>query len=333
MSSSRISIETVDSSALAHNPLNDPSSRQMPVYLPPGYDDDANSGKKYPVVFLLAGFTGKGANLLGESAWEETIQQRMDRLIGAGSCRPMILVMPDCFTRYGGSQYLNSPAVGNYKEYLLELVGVVDSRFRTISDRDHRAIAGKSSGGYGAMMMGMQHPEVFGLVADHSGDKYFELCYKPDIPKFLRAQNRHDLAKLLENPSAIRPRGGDFFHLISVAAMAACYSPNPDSALGFDLPFDTETGELRDEVWKRWEALDPVNLAESNAEALKSLRLLLFDCGTRDEFNLLYGCRILKKKFEALGIQHQYEEFGDGHRSIQYRYDVSLPLISSSMPA
>lgn len=322
-------MEEVESQALKGNPLGDPSLRKLPVYLPRGYDE---GDERYPVVFLLAGYTGKGANMLGESAWEETIQERMDRLIDDGDCRPMILVLPDCFTRYGGSQYLNSPSVGNYADYLLELVEVVDKRFRTRAERDFRAVAGKSSGGYGAMVTGMRHPDVFGLVADHSGDKYFEMCYKPDFPKYIRALKRFkDPAKVLKAPEAVRPRGSDFFHFINMSAMAACYSPNPDASLGFDLPFDTYTGELRADIWARWESQDPVNMIEQYADALRSLRLLFIDCGTRDEFNLLYGCRIMDKRLKDTGIEHHYEEFDDGHRSIQYRYDVSLAAISEAM--
>src|SRR5512138_3383802 len=105
-------IETITSDALRNNPLGDPFVRRVPVYLPPGY---ANGNTRYPVVYVLTGFTGRGTMLLNDSAWEDNIAQRMDRLIGAGKVRPMLLVMPDCFTYLGGSQYLNSPAVGRYE--------------------------------------------------------------------------------------------------------------------------------------------------------------------------------------------------------------------------
>jgi len=329
MANSRIAFESFDSAALRGNPLGDPHVRQVPVYLPPGYDD---STTRYPVVYLLAGFTGSGAMMLNLSAWEENLQARMDRLIASGAILPMILVLPDCFTRYGGSQYVNSSAVGRYDDYLVELVGFIDAKFRTRPDRDFRGVAGKSSGGYGSLVLGMRHPDVFGLVADHSGDKYFEYCYLPDFPKFLNALQKYkDPQALLADPSKLKPKGSDFFNFMNIAAMAACYSPDEKAPLGFELPFDLHTGELRPAVWERWKAADPLALVDKYADALRSLKLLFMDCGTRDEFNLLYGCRILHQRYDALNIPHQYEEFDDGHRNISYRLDVSLAAFSQTM--
>jgi hypothetical protein len=111
MSEGTVTIETVTSNILRDNPLGDPFVRRVPVYLPPGYE---TGSARYPSVYVLTGFTGRGTMLLNDSAWEETLPQRMDRLIAEGKVRSMILVMPDCFPRIGGSQYLNSPAVGQY---------------------------------------------------------------------------------------------------------------------------------------------------------------------------------------------------------------------------
>jgi enterochelin esterase family protein len=110
--------------------------------------------------------------------------------------------------------------------------------------------------------------------------------------------------------------------------MASCYSPDPAAPLGFDLPFDPHTGELRSSVWAEWEAHDPVNLVERYAENLKRLDLLFFDCGTRDEYNLQYGARIFAQRLKDHGIDFIHEEFDDGHRNLNYRYDRSLELFS-----
>lgn len=316
--------------SLENNPLGDPQTRTVPVYLPPGYDQ---SDRRYPSVYLLVGFAGRGRKLLNDSLWEEDIQQRMDRLIAEGRVQPMILVMPDGSTRYGGSQYINSHAQGNYRDMLLELVEMVDADFRTIPDRDHRAVAGHSSGGYGALTLGMQQSNTFGLVADHSGDKYFELVYKADFAPFLRFYQQagdEGLRQLLADPGAAI-RGGAPFAALNLAAMAASYSPNPENPLGFDLPLDPNTGELDEDVWQRWLAHDPVHLVEGFARALRSLKLLYFDCGRRDEYNLLYGARILAQRLQAMDIPHRYEEFDGGHSNVQYRYDVSLQAISEAI--
>src|SRR5574341_1890012 len=163
MSEGTVVIETITSNVLRGNSLGDPHVRRVPVYLPPGYD---KSNARHPVVYVLTGFTGRGIMLLNDSAWDENIAQRMDRLIGSGAVKPMILVMPDCFTRIGGSQYINSSATGNYEDHVVkELVPFIDKKYRTVADRDHRAVMGKSSGGYGSVILAMRNSQVFGLMA------------------------------------------------------------------------------------------------------------------------------------------------------------------------
>jgi len=327
MSQGTITIETVTSDVLRGNPLGDPFIRRVPIYLPPDYD---KSNARYPVAFVLAGFTGRGVTFLNDAPWGETIAERMDRLVAQGKARPMILVMPDCFTRLGGSQYLNSPAVGQYEDHVVqELVAFVDNKYRTLADRAHRAVVGKSSGGYGAVMLAMRHPETFGIMASHGGDMYFEYCYKPDIIAAVRGLKKFGgLDKFWNEFPTIHPKDRDFSATLNIVAMSACYSPNPHAPHGFDLPFDAETGELRDDVWQRWLAWDPVCIVDKHLDALRSLRLIYLDAGLRDEFNLQYGARIFAKRLKERGISLVHEEFDDGHFDIQYRYDNSLQTIS-----
>ncbi len=113
--------------------------------------------------------------------------------------------------------------------------------------------------------------------------------------------------------------------------MSACYSPNLENEIGFDMPFDLETGEIRSDIWGKWLAHDPVRIVESALENLKSLKLLYIDAGTRDEFALDLGARILCKKLKDLNVPHIHEEFDDGHMQISYRYNRSLELISSAI--
>jgi enterochelin esterase family protein len=322
----------IDSAVLAGNALGDPVRRTIGVYLPPGYEEDG--ARRYPVVYVLVGFNSRGTMLMNESPWDENIAQRMDRLIASGAVQPMILVMPDCLTRYGGSQYINSTATGRYEDHLLqEVVPFIDRSYRTRAQRAYRAVAGKSSGGYGAVMLAMRHPDVFGLAASHSGDMYFELCYKPAFIACVRELHRREggLAAFLRDLRTIRPRDAAYSTLLNTIAMASCYSPNPDSPYGFDLPFDVDTGEIIEAVWQRWLEWDPVHLVERHAEALRSLTLLFVDAGLRDEFNLQFGARIFCEKLQQQGIRHVHEEFDDGHLNIPYRYDISLQQISNAM--
>src|SRR5215213_10043261 len=138
-----------ESRALQNNPLGDKLVRDVYVYLPPGYEQ---SEKRFPVVYCLTGFTGRGRMLLNDNAFTPNLAERMDNLIGEGKIQPMIAVMPDCFTHYGGSQYINSSATGNYEDYLVkEIVPFVDENFQTLKSKNSRAVMGKSSGGYGAL--------------------------------------------------------------------------------------------------------------------------------------------------------------------------------------
>ena len=185
MPTTQVIIEQFTSRVLADNPLGDPATRQLPIILPPDYE---SSDKRYPVIYGLTGFTGSGLSMLNFAAWQPNLPQRIDRLMADGKLPPAIYVLPDCFTRYGGSQYLNSTAIGRYEDYVIdEIVPHIDRTYRTIAGPEGRGVFGKSSGGYGAIMLGLQHPDVFGAVACHSGDMAFDLCYRPDFPKFVNA--------------------------------------------------------------------------------------------------------------------------------------------------
>ena len=323
----RVVLLPVRSRVLQGNPLGDPFVRELPVYLPPGYDDR----RRFPVLFCLAGFTGTGRALLNDQAWAPGLATRMDALLASRRARPAILAAPDCFTRLGGSQYLNSTALGRYEDHLVEeLVPLVDRAFRTLPAREHRGILGKSSGGYGAIRLGMRRSDLFGAVACHSGDMAFEYCYFPDFPKALAGLGKHGgIAGFLRAFDRAPRKTGEHLAVLNILAMAAAYSPNPRARpLRFDLPFDSRTGELLGDVWARWLENDPVRMVEGYADSLKSLRVLYFDCGSRDEYNLHLGARILAGRLSRRRVRHVHQEFEDGHMSIVYRYDVSLPLLT-----
>ncbi len=314
-----------ESQILKGNPLGDSHVRDIYVYLPPNYSES----QCFPCVYVLAGFTGRGKMLLNDSAFTPNFAERMDKLIDSGRIRPMIAVMPDCFTLYGGSQYINSTATGDYEDYLVkEIVPFIDKNFCTIPKSTSRAVMGKSSGGYGALIMAMRHADVFGLACSISGDCYFEMCYLPDFPQAFRAM-KGSPKKLIEKFwNEEEPKSKADFCGLNVIGMSACYSPN---GTDFDLPFDLETGELREDIWSKWLQHDPVRLVKKHAESLRSLKLLFIDAGLRDEFNLDIGAKVLSKRLKTLGVQHIHEEFNDGHFNISYRYNRSLELISETI--
>lgn len=328
----RVHIDLVESRILKDNPLGDPAARQLVVYTPPGYEA---TEERYPVIYLLSSFMGFGRMFLSPQAWGYAMDERCDELMGGGAMKKCLVVMPDCFTKWGGSQYVNSTATGRYEDHLIEeIVPFVDRQYRTLPAARHRAVGGKSSGGFGALHLSLRHPDVFGACYCGAGDMYFEYGYLGDIPKcfnMLRRTGGLDgfLSSFFESPK----KSSDQLAAINVIAMSAAYSPNPKSPHGLDLPFDMETGELRNEVWSRWLSFDPVRRVADPASvaALKSLRLLYLDCGTRDEYHLHIGARILSARLKKLGVDHVHEEFDDGHMGTSYRYHHVLPRIAGAI--
>jgi len=316
------------SKRLQGNPCGDPHERDLWVYLPPGYEE---SELRYPVLWCLTGFTGTGAMAVTGNRWAPGLAERLDRLIGSGECPPAIVAFPDCFTRWGGSQYVNSAALGPYEDYLCDdLVPFLDGELRTLARRGARGVFGKSSGGYGALRLAMRRGRVFGAAACQSGDMAFAFCY---VPGFAACAARIAAAGSIEAwveefESREKKRRADF-DAINTWAMAAAYSPDPDAPFGIRLPFDLETGELDRDTWRRWKRQDPVEMVRQreHAEALRSLRLLFLDCGSRDEYQLHLGLRLMRKRLDELQIPYEAEEFADDHRSLSYRYDVSLPKL------
>ncbi|CAG0962865.1 hypothetical protein BURK2_00836 [Burkholderiales bacterium] len=351
-----------DSRVLRGNPLGDPHVRKFHVWLPPQYDQEIGRGRgrRFPVLFDLVGFTGSGAAHLNWKPFSENLPDRAARLIHEAAMGPVILVFPDCFTALGGNQYINSSAIGRYADYLTrELIPLVDREFRTLASREHRGCFGKSSGGYGAIIHGMKYPSHWGAIADHSGDAYFEFVYHHDWPNTLNELARHrglkrsdgSYAQPAPAKLAALDRGLDdgrvkrFLdavwakeklssaegHAIMNLCMAATYDPDPKAPLGFRLPFNLETGELIEARWKRWRQHDPIHLVARHAAALKSLRGIYIDCGSRDQYHIQYGTRILSRRLAAAGIAHRYEEFDDNHSDIDYRMDVSLPFLYKAL--
>lgn len=328
----RTEIIEIRSRLLAGNPLGDDPVRRVAVHLPAGYVGDG--ARRYPLLVSLAGFTGSGLDRISWRAFTENLPERIDRLVATGAMPPAIVAMPDCFTALGGNQYIDSGAVGAWGSFLVrELVPALDERYATFGDRDHRGILGKSSGGYGALMHGLRHPEVWGAVACHSGDLYFPYAYLPDLPLAVDeiAGSGGSVERFLAAFRAKQKHSSREVHALMIVAMAATYDPEPAAPLGFRLPMDLATGEIDPARWARWLAHDPVELVDEGAAALRSLRLLFIDCGTRDEYRLHHGARILHQRLDRAGVPHEYAEFDDDHTAIDYRFDVSLPKLAAAL--
>lgn len=325
-----VEIHSYESELLEGNALGDPHVRRVPVYVPEGWTRD---GARHPVLYALAGFTGTGASFLNYDWYQPSLPERLDRLIGTGAMKPCVVVMVDAMTRIGGNQYIDSTAVGSWASHITqELVPWAESTFRLLPGRDHRGVFGKSSGGYGSLMMAIEHADVFAAAASHSGDCYFEYCYGVDFPKAVDGLRREGgLGAFLKTLREWPKFPGRLFHTLNIVAMSHFYGPNDDAEFGFDLPFDEATGERRDDVLARWRERDPVFLVGRHADALRSMKLLWIECGTQDEWNLHHGARILSARLKDHGIDHVHEEFEDDHKSLNYRYDVTLPKLADAI--
>lgn len=322
----------IESTALAGNLLGDPSTRSVAVYLPAGYE---NSNSRYPLFVDLVGFTGSGFSHVGWRSFSESVPQRLDRLTAAGTMGPVVAAFPDCFTSLGGNQYINSSAMGRWEDYLIdEMLPRLESEFRLLPGREHRAVFGKSSGGYGAITHGLRRADAWGAVACHSGDMAFDLCYAVEIPRVSTALARAGgietfLSEFADAPSAKRSET----ETLMLLAMAATYDPDPSAVKGIRLPVDPVTCELDEERWAAWTAHDPVEMVRNSKyrENLGSLRGLYVDCGDHDQYHLAYGARRFVAELERHGIPHRYEEFDDDHSDIDYRMDESLPYLYAAL--
>lgn len=335
----RIVHEVIASQVLRGNRLGDPVERVTPVILPPSYDREPQ--RRYPVIYVLAALTGTGWQLLNRSPLSEALDERLCRLYRASPPMPeVIVVLPDCFTALGGSQYVNSPALGRYEDHVTqEVVPLIDRRYRTLAAAAHRGVVGRSSGGIGALWLAMNHPELFGAVASHAGDGYFRATVPPELLKFCRRVRRYggpEGAMRHFLSLGKQPRGGDLYEIAAVLVSAAAYSPEPpesNSPLGFVLPIDWQTAAIDAQRLDRWLRFDPVEICseEPYRSALRGLRLLFLDAGTRDEYFLDLAAQQLAARLRAIGAPVLHEEFDDGHMNTAYRFDRSLPLLAQAL--
>ena len=338
---------------LADNPLGDPHRRRFPVWLPPGYGG-AGRARKLPVLFDLTGYTGSGWSHTNWQNFEENVPERLARLLHERRIAPCIVVFPDCFTALGGTQYVNSSAIGNYADYLTrELIPLVDGEFATHGDREHRGCFGKSSGGYGAVIHGMRYARYWGAIASHAGDAGFDLCYGTIWPDTLTVLSRYRSPPRKEGPpKAIADGGlaeglddgrvarfldsvwqrerlsGEEITALMNVCMAASYDPDPEAPNGFRLPYHLETGERIETRWRAWRRHDPIHLVGRSVKNLRTLKGIYLDCGWKDQYHIHYGNRILSRALERAGVRHVYEEFDGTHSGIDYRLDKSLPMLA-----
>ncbi|MEU8242691.1 alpha/beta hydrolase-fold protein [Actinoplanes missouriensis] len=322
--------ETIDSVLLRDNPLGDPHVRPLWVYTPPGY---AESDDRYPTVYVIQGYSGQVEMWGNRQAFRQPFIVTADQVFAQGRAPGCILVYVDAWTAYGGSQFVDSPGTGKYHSYLCdEVVPHVDARYRTIAAAGSRAISGKSSGGFGAMITPMLRPDLFGALATHAGDALYEYCYLNEFAKSARALREydHDIMKWWTDfNSRVSLTKEHDMSLTLLLGCTAAFSADPDGTPR--LPFDPRSGVLVPELWDRWLAWDPIRMIDRYADALRGLRAVWIDAGTRDEWFLDLGAEAFKDGLLRIGVPQErisFELFPAAHGGIDYRYPLAVEWLA-----
>ena len=315
---------------LTENLIGEDGSKVIRVYLPPSYEF---TEKRYPVIYVLHGFNGTSKSLTRK------MKSAMDRMILSEEIQEAIAVFVDGSNRFGGSQYLSSPTIGDYETYIRrDLVDWIDRQYRTIPHRDSRGITGFSMGGYGSMRLSLKYPEVFGVVVAQAGTYDF----KDDlIESFtekgglvitlmepLKQKSGDELWDALEdlaNSDALKKISLPFRSGLAYLAGVASNPDNPPCYL--DLPYRLKVGvppwERDEKVWKQivendiLHELDRyIGRLKQNSQRPVRLNGVKLVHGLEDEKALYRQAEALDQKLTELGIDHEFVTHGDGHTFI-----------------
>jgi len=310
----------VHGAALEGNLEADSPDRDVTVYLPPGYA--AERLRRYPVLYLLHGYGGTDGTWTGRLA---SLPEIADKLVAAGRVNGLIIVMPNAFSLHKGSMYSSSVTTGDWESYLArDLVGYVDSHYRTIADRMSRGLAGHSMGGYGAIRIGMKRPETFSVLYLMSA-----CCLNPQTEPRPDAAMAASAAIRTRDEAVEAAKGRGFGPSLNLA-LAAAWSPNPGNPpLYLDLPVNGD--QVRPDILAKWAANAPLVMIDQYVPSLKLYRAIGIDIGTSD--TLLASNQEFNRALQRFGIARQYEEYdGDHVNRVAERLETKvLPFFSSQL--
>ncbi len=322
----------VESDLLADNPLGDPIRRPLFVLRPPGVELD--HPRPLPTVYVLQGYFGQLEKWRSVELFSPTGIERFDELLADPDCPDAIVVFPDCWTTYGGSQFLDSSGTGRYGSYLCEeIVSLVDERYPTAAER--RGLSGHSSGGYGAMVTAMTRPDLFGGFVTHAGDALFEVTMAPgflETARIIRDRFEGSFEVFFERlAEADRFDFPTYGHALMNYGCAACYSPDPNRAGKALLPFDIGTGALVPDVWETWLEKDPVRMIPNHVAALREMRHIRIDAGRADEYYMDLAATALHRELNEIGVAHEFELFEGRHGGNAHRYPAAMRALIEAL--
>ena len=309
----------VHGKSLEGNLEGDSPDRDVSIYFPASYASEET--RRYPVIYMLHGFTDSDDKWFGFTKHWINLPAILDKTFGEPGTREMIVVMPNAFTRYQGSMYSNSATTGNWEDFIVrELVSYIDAHYRTLPQAASRGLAGHSMGGYGALRIGMRHPEVFSSVYVLSA------CCMAVPDAGIAAGSKK--AEAIKDPAQVDQ--ADFMTKATLAS-AAAWSPDPQNPPLY-LALPTKDSELQPAVIAKWHANAPLSMIDQYIGNLRQMKGLAIDAGDRDE-GIAAHTRDLDRVLTSYHIPHQFEIYeGDHLNHIADRVETKLiPFFSSQL--
>ena len=309
----------VHGKSLEGNLEGDSADPDVAIYLPPSYA--ADKSRRYPVVYLLHGYGGRDDTFNGRLA---TLPDSADKLAASGAAKEMIVVMPNSYTLHKGSMYSNSPTTGDWESYIaVDLVAYMDSHYRTIAARASRGLGGHSMGGYGALRIGMKHPDVFSSLYLMSS-----CCLNASLNP--RVEQMTTAAGVTTREAAEAEAKKPGFGISVTLAEAAAWSPNPNNPpLYYDLP--VKDGKPQPDIIAKWAANAPLAMVGQYIPSLKKYKAIGMEVGTKD--NLITTNKQLEEMLTAFGVKHTYETYDGDHTNKVFERieNNTLPFFSTNL--
>jgi S-formylglutathione hydrolase len=307
----------VHGKSLEGNLMGESAEPDVSIYLPASYATDPD--RRYPVVYLLHGYTGTDLSYFGPGGRQ--LDQIAERVFANGSAQEMILVMPNCMNVYGGCMYSNSVTAGDWETYVADdLVSYIDKNYRTIATRESRGLAGHSMGGYGTIRIGMKRPDVFNALYALSSCCLNEGTIRPP------AGGVTPLAESIRSPEEAQGNRD----VMGTLARAAAWAPNPTNPpFFFDLP--TKNGEVQPDVEEKWAANSPVAMLDQYVGNLKKYKAIALDIGLQD--SLLASDEVFVDRLKRFDVPHTFETYeGDHNSGVPQRLEEKvLPFFSEQL--
>lgn len=293
---------SIHSKLLEGNLSRDTSSRYVSVYLPASYH--SGTKKHYPVVYFLHGYTDSDAKFYGFRQHWMTLPPILDTVFARNPAHEMIVVTPDAYTLFQGSMYSNSVTTGNWEDFIAkELVGYIDSHYRTLAQKESRGLCGHSMGGYGALRIGEKNPDVFSSVY------LLSPCCLNTTP--VSTENLPPNFSRAESVKTIEEFQQADFSTKIIFASAAAWSPNPDNP-PFYLDLPVKDGNIQPAILQKWEANRPLNNLDQYIYNIRQLKAIGFDAGNRDA-GIAESIRTLDKELNKYHIRHAFEIYDGDH--------------------